>query len=264
VLPVLEVGPWQISTYGLSFVIALLVAGPLACQRVLDGLDLPPRVNVWGPTLAVVGGFLGGWTVRLLPTLDHFVSTGQLEVVGGNSFTGMAVGIFVACGLFYRHKRVSLGRAFDLLYVPLPLGQAIGRLGCLAAGCCYGLPTGSWLGVALPDHRGLWLNRYPTQPIASATNLLIFVTLLLVERRGLRRDGRPSEGRLWPFDGFLFLLYLSLYGLQRFLSEFLRGDARPVLGPFTIVHAHTAAVFVLAAVLILRQFVRRSRSGDPS
>lgn len=258
-LPVLGIGPWEISTYGLAFVVALLAAGPFACQRVLDGLDLPPQINVWGPTFAIVGGFLGGWTVRLIPTLDHFVTTGQLAFVGGNSFPGMAVGSFVACGIFYRNRQVSLGRAFDLCYLPLPLGQAIGRLGCLAVGCCYGVPTESWLGVAMPDHRGLWLNRYPTQPLASAANLLIFVTLLLVERHGLRRDDRPADARLWPFDGFLFLLYLNLYGLQRFVSEFLRGDARPAFGPFTWVHTHTAAIFVLSAALILRQFVRRSR-----
>jgi phosphatidylglycerol:prolipoprotein diacylglycerol transferase len=143
----------------------------------------------------------------------------------------------------------------------IPLAQAIGRLGCLAAGCCYGKHTASWLGMCLPDANGVWMLRYPTQLMSSAANLLIFVGLLTFERYGTRRSaltatslverpGRRGEG--WPFDGFLFLLYLSLFCFKRFSIEFLRGDAVSVSGPFTPTHIACLIVFIVSTALMLR------------
>jgi prolipoprotein diacylglyceryltransferase len=103
--------------------------------------------------------------------------------------------------------------------------------------------------------------RYPTQLIALVANLLIFFTLLAVERYGSRRSA-PSH--TWPFDGFLFLLYVELYSLKRFSLEFLRADAEPVMGPFTVTHFLCGAIIVLVGGYLVIRRCQHSASPQAS
>ena len=121
----------------------------------------------------------------------------------GSAFLGALIGGIAAGWLWFRGVGISTGRAFDLWVVPAPVGQAIGRLGCLAAACCHGKPTDSWLGLHLPDHDGFWAVRFPTQLLSAAADLLIFLILLRLERALARR---PSA----HFPGALTVAYLLL------------------------------------------------------
>lgn len=172
----------------------------------------------------------------------------------------MVGGFGTAIVYCWRH-RIPLGRAMDLGTLPVPLGLTIGRLGCAAAGCCYGNLTDSWLGAYLPDHNGIWASRYPTQLMSAAVNLLIFLTLLAVERYGQRRLG-SREGHGWPFDGFLALLFISLYCLKRLLIGFLRASAVPVLGPLGAMQVYALAGLVISTVLIVWNLDRRARTAE--
>ncbi|RMF81361.1 MAG: hypothetical protein D6739_09295 [Nitrospirae bacterium] len=144
-----------------------------------------------------------------------------------------------------------MGRWLDALGGAAPLTQAIGRLGCLSAGCCYGRPTGSWLGMVLRDVHGVVARRYPTQLMASAADLGILAAVLLAERRLARR------GRSVP--GLLFALYLGLYGAKRFLLEFLRATASPLVAGLTWAQI-AALAFVLAAASGAALALRRARA----
>ena len=94
--------------------------------------------------------------------------------------------------------------------------------------------------------------RYPTQIMSGVINLLVFVTLIVVERYGLRRARETGlEGeRIWPFDGFVFLLYCNLFCVERFTMEFLRGDATPIIGLFSGTHFLTLAGWLVTGGLI--------------
>jgi phosphatidylglycerol:prolipoprotein diacylglycerol transferase len=253
VLPVLHVGGLIVHTYTLIYIIAIVLAALLAYHRV-QRLGARQRDVLLATALIFVGGALGAlagprvivFLQRLLrpDTAADWGGTSVLGVVGGGMLTALA------CCLIYR---VPVGRAFDLGGLPVPLAQAIGRLGCLAAGCCYGRATDSWLGMYLPDDNHVWQVRYPTQLLSAGVDLLIFIALLAVERYGNARlrasTASPDPpGRTWPFNGFLFLLYAALYCLKRFLIEFLRGDALPPLwGPLNLVQLLCAIVFVTVA-----------------
>jgi phosphatidylglycerol:prolipoprotein diacylglycerol transferase len=96
-----------------------------------------------------------------------------------------------------------------------------GRLGCLAAGCCYGKPTEvSWAIVftnplaAANVGTPLGIPLHPTQVYEAGAELLILVLLLATERRG----------RL--FAGRTFWAYMFLYAVSRFIVEIYRGDPR--------------------------------------
>jgi phosphatidylglycerol:prolipoprotein diacylglycerol transferase len=109
-------------------------------------------------------------------------------------------------------------RTCDAFAPGLALGHAIGRVGCFAAGCCYGKPTSHFWGVTFTNplaHEivGTPLGQAlePTQLFESAVELTIFFILswLLVRKK---------------FEGQVFGAYLFLYGIARFFLEFIRDD----------------------------------------
>jgi phosphatidylglycerol:prolipoprotein diacylglycerol transferase len=100
----------------------------------------------------------------------------------------------------------------------LALGHAIGRIGCFAAGCCYGKETHHWWGVTFTNPlaaeiTGTPLGRplEPTQLFESAVELANFLFLMwLLKRR--------------KFDGQIFGAFMFIYGVARFFLEYLRDD----------------------------------------
>jgi phosphatidylglycerol:prolipoprotein diacylglycerol transferase len=103
----------------------------------------------------------------------------------------------------------------------IALGHVTGRLGCLAAGCCYGKPTDVPWAIVFSNPLAaanvgtpLGIPLHPTQLYEAGTELLILVCLLATERRGR------------PFAGRTFWLYMLLYAVSRFVIEFYRGDPR--------------------------------------
>jgi phosphatidylglycerol:prolipoprotein diacylglycerol transferase len=247
--PVLSLGAWQVPTYTLLAAVALVVGATLAFRRGLDALDVPSGVLVRGALLVVAGGVLAVFAVYLLPKLPALLRSGSLPEGEGRSIVWSIAGGVAVGYLYCRRHGVRPGLPFDLAAVPIPLGLAIGRLGCLAAGCCCGRPTDSWLGVYAPNEAGLWLNRYPTQLLSAAADLAMFAGLLAFERYAWRHSGRPPGGRIWPFDGFLFLLFLALFSLKRFLIAFLRESAVPVLGPLSAMQIYALIGLAAAAAL---------------
>jgi 5,10-methenyltetrahydrofolate synthetase len=104
----------------------------------------------------------------------------------------------------------------------MAVAQAIGRLGCFLAGCCYGKETESRFSLVFshssfaPNHVRL----LPTQLLASAGDFAIMAALLLYARR------KPQAGRVVG-------LYIVLYAVGRFVLEFWRGDYRGNVGPLS-------------------------------
>jgi phosphatidylglycerol:prolipoprotein diacylglycerol transferase len=248
--PHITVGPYSIHTYALLYSVMYLVIGVYGFNRMLR-LPFPPQVLGRGMLLVVLGLFLGS----LIPTFGitfwnwfktgTFLWHGPVRVIGG-----MVVAIPAAYFYLRRHG-IPIGLAFDLGSLPIPLGLAIGRLGCLAAGCCGGAPSGSLVAMTLPDIYGVWTARYPTQLVSFGANLVIFFTLVGWERYGTKKVG---ENRGYPFDGFLFLLFLELYFIKRFLVQSLRNDNLPLIGPLSGTHLFfLAGIGVVSLVLLVNR-----------
>lgn len=136
---------------------------------------------------------------------------------GGLVFYGGFIGaILISLWFFRKHKLPAL-IYFDIFAPGLPLGHAIGRLGCFMAGCCYGKVAhgNPWYAVIFPDIStssapgGIPL--YPTQLMESSGEFFIFLLLLVV--RKYKR-----------FDGQLVATYLILYSILRAIIELFRGD----------------------------------------
>jgi phosphatidylglycerol:prolipoprotein diacylglycerol transferase len=111
--------------------------------------------------------------------------------------------------------RLPVPQVADAAALALPLGSAIGRVGCFLNGCCGGAETTGLFGVTFPGGAGPVI---PTQLVDSVANLLIFATVLHVAVRVA-----PRAGALW-------WTFLALYGVSRFLVEGLRTTPQVALG----------------------------------
>jgi phosphatidylglycerol:prolipoprotein diacylglycerol transferase len=206
---------------------------------------------------ALVGGLLGAlllnfpaWVaLHWRQWLDESFPLRLLLLIGtGRTWIGALIGGYVAVELTKRALgiRRSTGDSFALA---LPLGEALGRVGCFVSGCCYGTP--SHLPWAVYQ-QGAW--RHPAQLYAAAAALLLWLVL------------RPLRDRL-PREGDLFKLYLAGYAATRFLLEFIR-DHQGSTGLSTAQWTCLLGLAVLA-VLWLPRFLhdltaRRATFDEPA
>jgi len=197
-----------ISSYG-----ALVVLG--AALGIAVAVARAPRFSVARfdelavGLLGLVGGLAGAALLYDLVHLREILADPSLLAYPGLVFYGGLLGGASAAFAYCRAYRVSLVRAADAGAPGLALGHAIGRLGCLLGGCCYGRPVdpGFPLAVRLA---GAW--RHPVQ-LYEAAGLLVLAAAAALAPRALTR--RP---------GALFLAYVASYALLRIVVERWRGD----------------------------------------
>jgi phosphatidylglycerol---prolipoprotein diacylglyceryl transferase len=160
---------------------------------------------------------------------------------GGLTYYGGLL-LAVPGGLWYaRRKGMGTWRTADLAAPVIMLGLFFGRLGCFFNGCCYGAPTGAWVGVALPGHMQ---PVHPTQLYEAAGALALFLVLHVVIRPRKRGHGE------------VFGWLLVLYGVMRVLIELVRADERGALGPLSTSQIISIPLIAAGAYLVIR--VRRS------
>jgi phosphatidylglycerol:prolipoprotein diacylglycerol transferase len=150
----------------------------------------------------------------------HSIEEGEI-VFGSITFIGGLLGGIAAFLVFfkylYKEPNKDLKKIMNTIITGVVLAHAFGRIGCFFAGCCFGIPTDSFLGVVFPHGHAhdLYPNLavYPTQLFESAFLFLLFFALNKVDY----------------FKNKELYVYLVGYGTWRFLIEFIRGDDRGVL-----------------------------------
>ncbi|MBN2161321.1 MAG: prolipoprotein diacylglyceryl transferase [Pontiellaceae bacterium] len=150
---------------------------------------------------ALIGGVIGAKLPILLLNLRHGVSWETL--LAGRTIVGGLVGGTLAV-LFIKKRLGIQGRYGNRLAAPIALGMAIGRIGCLLSGCCFGKPTNLPWGIDFGDG----IARHPTQLYEM---LFCFGALTILLLR--RKTAAP---------GSLLTGYFMAYFVFRFLEEFLR------------------------------------------
>ncbi len=242
--PVLLETPWfTVFTYSVVADVAFLTGLGLAVWEARR-LGIPRRDALQAGFWTLLGAGLGG---RILYARLHWLAydSDRLGLLrfweGGLSWYGALIGGAAFLLLYAWAVRRSFWPYADAAAPALALGQAIGRLGCLLNGCCYGAVTDNALGWHLPDLNGVYLPRYPTQIMEMAVLLALFGALW-----GLRKHG--------PFPGASFLVYAIVYPAARFALEFLRGDAVMAVGPLRATQVLGGIICLVAvAALVWRQ-----------
>jgi phosphatidylglycerol:prolipoprotein diacylglycerol transferase len=220
---VLEYHWLVIHSYGfllaLAFTTGLYVSARAGVREHLDS------AKIYDLGLYIALSALLGAKLLMFVTEFEYYSQNPSEIFslstlrsGGVYYGGFILAVVVAVA-YTRAKHLPVWKVCDVFSPGIALGQSIGRLGCFAAGCCYGKPTHSFFGVTFTNPYSnqtvgvpLMIPLHPTQLYEAGANFVIFTILWLKLRRK-------------SFDGQVFVLYLTLYSLVRFTVEFFRGDA---------------------------------------
>lgn len=251
----LQIGDFRLATYGVLVALGYL-AGILwlTSQREKMGLD---ESRFWGLIYALFAGAILGGKLLYWAVEWRDVVAGTLRPIRdfryGFVFFGGFLGSVFAGWLYRRRRPFDYMAVADHFVVALPVGHAIGRIGCMMAGCCAGKPTDLPWGVSfthpqcLVDPAFLGTPLHPVQLYEAGANALIAVLLFVLIRR-VWKGGSPP--------GTVFLAYFGLYSASRFVVEFFRGDYR---GGFLLglsVSQWIAVACVVAAAAAARKLFR--------
>ncbi|HZD55535.1 MAG TPA: prolipoprotein diacylglyceryl transferase, partial [Anaerolineales bacterium] len=232
-----QVGPLFIRYYGIIIMLGVLAATWLS-EREARRRDVNGEL-VWdGLVWVLIGGIIGARIWHILTPPESMTSVGittkfylthPLDALaiwhGGLGIPGAVVGGLLALYLFARRNKLDFAVWVDIVAPALALGQAIGRWGNFVNQELYGAPTNlPWAIYIDPQHR---LPNY--QDVAYYHPLFLYESLWnLANMAFLLWLGHRHKGRLRSGD--LFLVYLIVYPVGRFLLEFLRLNPSEVAG----------------------------------
>jgi len=232
---IFAIGPLTIYSYGLLLAIGFLTAIWLAMRNVRGkaGFDEDKIVDL--ALVMLVAGIIGARLTYVLLNINEYINS-PLEIIkihhGGLVFYGGLIAALVSAWIWVRHWKLSFLKIADIMLPYVALGQAIGRIGCLLNGCCYGRTTDLDISICLPGHVN---SLHPAQVYSSLFLLVIFVTLRIIADRSEK-------------PGLVTVSYFIFYAAGRFVVEFFRGDVPEVFLGLTFSQLVSVVVFFTAVV----------------
>lgn len=214
-----RIGDFPVTSYGLWLAVGMLVA--LFAASRLAARDGLPKERIYDLGLwTLIGGLLGSKILMFF--VEDNVQIFSLDFLrSGGVYYGGLIGGFFAVAVLIRWYKLPFWKVADAFAPAVALGQAFGRQGCFAAGCCWGKPTDWWWGVHFTEKGNEYtgvpiadnVHLHPTQLIESFTMLAVFGLLVWLHRNK-------------KFDGQVLIAYGIIYAIFRFLIEFIRDDPR--------------------------------------
>ncbi|MCM1466732.1 MAG: prolipoprotein diacylglyceryl transferase [Alistipes sp.] len=233
-----SIGKLTVHGYGLMIGIGVLCCVFMASRRAKKkGLSADAIMDI--AVYGLIAGFIGAKLLFLVVEFKDFIQDPLrfLSTSGFVVYGGIIAGVIAAI-VYCRKKGYVFMEYFDLAAPSIAMAQGFGRIGCFLAGCCYGRPTDSFLGVVFPENSmaPAGIKLLPTQLFSSAGDFLIMAVLLLYSRK----SGKP---------GNVGILYMVLYGIGRFFIEFLRIDDRGGFWRLSTSQWISIGIVILAVVL---------------
>lgn len=213
--------------------VAFLVNSYLAAQKAKEQAMNPEYIfNL--AFVILISGIVGARLLYVISNIDYYLANPSEIVMlqrGGMSWFGSLFLGALGAVIYLRRKRLNIYEMLDLIIPFVALGQAIGRIGCLLNGCCYG--EVSRYGLYFSVHDAVLI---PTQMYSSLSLILIFFILRILQERQHKK-------------GDILSAYLALYSIKRFIMEYLRADNEVIffgLTPFQL----TSIALLLFAIFL--------------
>lgn len=258
------IGGEAVTSFGVFMLLAFLTGG-YVLRAEMRRMDQDPE-KAWDLVfMAVIGGIVGAKLYYVLLNWEQTVANpmGMIFARGGLVWYGGFLLATVLVVWEIRRQKLPLPRMADAVAPALALAYAVGRIGCFMVGDDWGRPTDSWVGIAFP--RGA----PPTRVDIIERDFGIAVDPALVERYGQIVPVHPTQlyevgmstlifFLLWKLRrqpraaGWLFMLWLVLAGLERFIVEFFRAKDDRFLGPLTLAQMISVGIMVVGAVGMAR------------
>lgn len=239
-------GGQPITSFGVMMFLAFLVGG-FAMRPLMVRKGIDPE-KAWDVVfMGVIGGIVGAKIYYVLLNWRDTVAdpAGMLFSRGGMVWYGGFFGATALIAWDTWKAKISVGKMADVIAAPLALSYAIGRVGCFLVGDDYGRPTDLPWGIAFPQ------GTPPTTVGSLERSFGITVDPALIEKYGNVIPVHPTQLYeialsglicffLWRmFDhrhrnGWLFMLWLTLAGTERFVVEIFRAKDDRFFGPLTM------------------------------
>lgn len=251
-----EVFGIPVRSYGVMMVIGFALGLWRAARVSSARYQIPPERVYDIAIVALLSGVIGARALFVLlnPETERWAEFFAVWQ-GGLSFHGGFAAAMAAGWVYTRFARLRFWDCADLVAPSAALGYAMARIGCFLNGCCYGAPTSLPWAVRFGESEPLTPPSHPTQIYACVANLIIFIILIRAER-----------ARLAP--GFVFAAYVGLYGVYRFLIEFLRAGYTAQVWGFGLTQAQVVSALMIAAsgvamAALRRKTLRNRRASRP-
>ncbi|HZR31782.1 MAG TPA: prolipoprotein diacylglyceryl transferase [Terriglobales bacterium] len=219
---IFSIGNFSLPTYGLLVALGVLV-GLWMSVHIARRQGMDPE-KIWNlGILVVLCGIVGAKVLLIINDWSYYTANPRAifslsTLQAGGVFSGGFLAALMAAAWYIRRNHLPALATCDTFAPGLALGHSIGRLGCFAAGCCWGKHTDAPWGVTFTNPLShalvgtpLGVPLEPTQLFESAVELVNFFILYWLIRHK-------------RFDGQIIGAYMFLYGFARYFLEFLRDD----------------------------------------
>jgi phosphatidylglycerol:prolipoprotein diacylglycerol transferase len=254
-------GDFFLPTYGLLVALGVLL-GLMVTTRLgrRKGMDPEKITNL--VLYVVFAGMIGAKLAMFLFDWQYYAQRPQeiftlstLQAAG--VFQGGLVLSLIVAWWYVRREKLAFLPVADVFAPGLALGHAVGRIGCFAAGCCYGAYCERPWAVRYtnPDAAAisgtpLGVPLHPTQLYESVAELVLFAALY-------RMSSQPHR------PGTLIGVYLTVYSLVRFLVEFVRHHEQSLQGGLSLTQWMSLGFAMAGAVYLWRASKAKSAPAVP-
>ncbi len=262
-LPTLNIFGFEFASYGFIIFIGLLIGSVIAVQYFSKFYKIKKEDIVFAILYGIIGLGIGAKLLYLITNIPFLVQNwNQIDVFqtilqmfkGGFVFYGGLIGGILGIFIYSKQFKISFKELLNCLVPVMPLIHSIGRIGCLCAGCCYGMEYHGF-GAIIFHNSNLAPNGiplFPTQIIESICLFLIFIVLLITYKRFL--GTYKSLG-----------LYCILYSIVRFILEFFRGDLiRGIYFSVSTSQWISIGIFILGISIFIYEYKKKKSFSNNS
>ena len=235
--PFIHIGNIALPMYGLCTMVGTIFALLAVFRLRKKGLPLSEDNLLDALIWAIVLGFLCSKLLYFIvdpPRMPHSWAEVWDLISAGLVFYGGLIGGLLGLVIVSRKTKKSIITFADLMTPCFCLAHAGGRVGCLMAGCCYGMEYTGPCAVVLDG-----VSRLPTQIMEAVFLVLLFVVLTAIYLK------KPRRGTVTGW-------YMILYSVWRFIIEFFRADERGTVGPLSTSQFISLFIFAFGLFLLIR------------
>ena len=253
----LQIGPIRVYPMFIALTLGIGLAVLLAVHRSLR-CHVPVSTTLKLALIFIIAGFIGGKAFGVLLYWQQIDGNPIRFLKRGFAGSG-AIGAFllaVPIGIWYLRKRTATAcKVLDVVAPAIMVVVSIGRVGCLASGCCFGKPAAGLL-WAVFDPSSPAGSTFPGQPLVP-TQLYQAISASVIMVILLGFDRKKSHA------GHTFCLMVFLYGLDRFIIDFYRyydsSQLLPAVGGYAMPITQAFSVLMVVAAPLLALYFKRAR-----
>lgn len=221
-LPVITIFGYPIATYSLLIFLGILLGAVIVIYYFAKFNNISKEDAFFAILYSIIGVGIGAKLLYIITNIPFLIqNASQLNIAetifqmlqGGFVFYGGLLGGILGILIYAKQFKGSFSSLLLSIVPAIPLVHTVGRIGCLCAGCCYGMEYHGFGAITFNSSpfapNGVSL--FPTQIIEAICNLAIFFVLL-------------ASYKKWVGTYKTLGLYFILYSIVRFILEFFRGD----------------------------------------